>query len=338
MVTKNSRRHGVAILFLVMVSMLFVLFMPTGAAFGKTITISILMANDNRQNTVDGLKNVLAEHATKEKHTYVYTVKNADGDRKKLSDLSKEIINAKPDVAISSGGIESDALLVASAGTDIPVVFLSVSSSVNRGIVASMASSGNNFTGIETNDTQLTAKRLWFIRKMLPNAKKIFCFHVPSIVPSVESIAVARKAASELGFELLVAQVESETDIRKATAKLSKANVDVILQLPVAPIDRALGSIIFPKAQAEKIPIFGYGSNSIKNGAFASYAGSRYANGQQAARLVHKIVNGIAPKDIPVETPETLELVINRDLTKKLGLNLPSRVWRMADQIVDIQF
>jgi putative tryptophan/tyrosine transport system substrate-binding protein len=304
----------------------------------KTIHISILMASDVRVTTVDGFKEGLMGHAEEEGHTFVYTIMNAKGYRKKLFPLATDIIAGKPDVAVAGGGIEADALLKASSGTDIPVIFLSVSSSVNRGIIANMTSSGNNLTGIETNDTQLTAKRLWFISKMLPKARRIFCFHVPSIVPSVESLTVARKAAAELGFKLQVAEVESEADFKKATALLSGTRVDVILQLPVAPVDRALGPIIFPKALAEKIPVFGFGSNSMKNGAFASYAGSRFNNGRQAARLVHKIINGVKPRDIPVETPEKLELIINKSLVEKLGLKLSSRVWRMADQIIDIQF
>ena len=305
---------------------------------GKTITIGILEESDIRQNEVKGLKDALVEHAVKGKHTFIYKVKNAGGDRTKLPDLAAEFIAEKPDIVVAAGGIEADALHAASAGTRIPVIFMTCASSVDRGIVASMTSSGNNLTGIDTNDTRLTAKRLWFIRKMLPDARKIFCFHVPSIVPSVKSLAVAKKAAYELGFEVAVEAVESESDIQKAVAGLSKDNVDVILLLPVAPIDRAMKSIIFPKAMAEKIPIFGYGENSMKKGAFAAYSGSRYAIGQQTARLVHKIVNGVAPADIPVENPEKLELVINRDLVDKLGLKLSNRVWRMADQIVEIQF
>ena len=335
---KEAKKYGGWVIFSAAASIFFVLFISATAVFGRTIAISILIASDIRQDSVNGLKDALVEHAVEGKHVFLYTVKNAAGDRGKLSGMATEIIAAKPDIAVAGGGIEADALLIASAGTAVPVIFLSVSSSVDRGIVASLASSGNNFTGIETNDTQLTAKRLWFIRKMLPNARKIFCFHVPSIVPSVKSLAVARKTASELGFDLQVAEVESDADIRKATDALSRANVDVILQLPIAPIDKTLGTIIFPKARTEKIPIFGYGSNSLNNGAVASYAGSRYSNGQQAARLVHKIVNHIAPRDIPIETPEKLELIINRDLVKELGLNLPVRVWRMADQIVDIKF
>ncbi|MBC8440410.1 MAG: ABC transporter substrate-binding protein [Deltaproteobacteria bacterium] len=338
MIKKKINKKSVLLVFFCVISAFCVLFMPAAAAFGKNIHISILMASDVRVTTVDGFKNGLVEHAKEEGHTFTYTDKNAAGDRKALPGLAEEIIAAKPDIAVAAGGIEADALKDASSGTGIPVIFLSVSSSVNRGIIASMVSSGNNLTGIETNDTQLTAKRLWYISKMLPRARQVFCFHVPSIAPSVESIAIARQTAAELGFELQVAEVESEADIKKAVDSLSRATVDVILQVPAAPVDKALGSIIFPRAMAEKIPIFGYGSNSLDNGAFASYAGSRYANGQQAARLVHKIVNGILPSDIPVETPEKLELIINRSLVEKLGLKLPGRVWSMADQIVDINF
>lgn len=309
-----------------------------GKVQARIIHIGILMANEVRQAPVDGLKRALIEHGQEEGHTYDYVIRTAAGDRKLLPEMAAEIIAQKPDVAIAAGGIEADALLLATAGNGIPVVFLSVSSPIERGIVASLISSGNNFTGIDTNDSQLTAKRLWFIKKILPEAKKISCFHVPSIVASVQSLAVARQSAAELGLELVVVEVESEEDIKNATAELSRETVDVILQLPVAPLDKALRSIIFPKAMAENIPIFGHGRSSMESGAFVSYAGSRYANGQQAARLVHKILNGVAPKDIPIEKPQKLELIINKNLAKILNLDLSGRVWRMADEIVDYQF
>lgn len=335
---KEANKYGVWIIFSAAAAIFFILFISTTAVFGKTITISILMVSDASQDAVKGLKDALVDHAVKGKHTFIYTVKNAAGDRTKLSGMATEIIAAKPDIAVAGGGVEADALLLSSAGTDIPVIFLSISSSVDRGIVASMASSGNNFTGIDTNDTQLTAKRVWFIRKMLPQARKILCFHVPSLMPSVKSLAIARKAASELGFDIQVFKVKSEADIRKASATLSRTTVDVILQLPSPLNMQALRPVILPWAMTEKIPIFGFGLHSINNGAFASFAGSRYANGRQAARFIHKIVNGIKPADIPIETPEKLELIINKALVKELGLNLPVRVWRMADQIVDIKF
>ena len=307
-------------------------------AVARTIRIDILMTGNTRQAPVEGLRHALAQHTEKEGITISYTIKNDTLDPKNLKELAEEIIADKPDVAVAAGGIEADALLIASAGTSVPVVFLSVSSSVDRGIVASMVSSGNNFTGIDTNDTDLTAKRLWFIRKILPEAKKVFCFHVPPSVPSVKALAIARQTAADLGFTLQAVEVESQEDIKKAMAALSKNTTDVILLLPTAPTDKAMRTIIFPRAMVEKIPVFGYSETSIDSGAFASYAGSRYANGEQAARLIHKIINGTAPRDIPIETPEKFELVINKDVVAQLGLKVSDRVWRMADRIVDIKF
>jgi putative ABC transport system substrate-binding protein len=117
-----------------------------------------------------------------------------------------------------------------------------------------------------------------------------------------------------------------------------KENIDVILINPVAMVHGTLKEVILPRAMAQKIPIFGYGMACVKQGAFASYASSRYANGKQASRLAHKIVHGESPGNIPIETPEKYEFIINTWLVKKLGIVLPPTAYKMADKIVEIAF
>ncbi len=77
----------------------------------------------------------MAEYTAGENITFSYEVKNAAGNRGRLPELAKDIIAGKPDMAIAAGGIEADALKAASAGSGVPGVFLSISSSVDRGIV-----------------------------------------------------------------------------------------------------------------------------------------------------------------------------------------------------------
>lgn len=310
----------------------------TTAAAQPQVTVGILMANDTRQAPVEGFKDGMAFFADDELHRFTYTILNADNQKQMLPALAQKIIEIKPDIAIAAGGIEADALMAATRGTDIPVVFLSVASSIDRGLAVTMTAPDKNITGIETNDTNITAKRMWFIKRILPNARKIFCFHIPSNVPSVKSVMIARKKAKELNLEFIVKEVETVDDIRNAAQIISKENMDVILLNPVAVIHGAMKEIILPRAIAQKIPIFGYGMECMKKGSFASYGGSRYANGKQAARLAHKIIHGERPVNIPIETPEKYEFIINAWMVKKLGLTLPSNAYKMAEQIVEIEF
>jgi putative tryptophan/tyrosine transport system substrate-binding protein len=116
-----------------------------------------------------------------------------------------------------------------------------------------------------------------------------------------------------------------------------KLRIAVILLAPASPVKKLLQSHLLPLSLQHKIPLFGYGMGTIKKGAVVSYAGSRYNEGKQASRLVDKILRGTAPKLIPVEIPQQLELIVNRAMVKQLGLKLPRRVWRIADSIVDIE-
>ena len=327
-----------ALLALILLFLSVVMLPQKAGAEKRVVHLSVLMAGNFRKVAVDGLREGLATHAIEENISFTIEVISSNGDRGKLTGLARQIIDSRPTIAIAAGGIEADALLEASKGTNVPVVFLSVSSSIERGLAASMSSSGNNLTGIDTNDTKLTAKRIWFIKKLFPQAKKITCFHVPSIAPSLQSVAVARESVKELGFSLNILSVETEQDIIDAASSINRDNTDIILLLPAAPTDKALLPIIFPRARELAIPVFGYGRTSMESGAVVSYAGSRYENGRQAARLVHKIINGVKPGDIPIEPPEKLELIINRHLAEELGISFPERVWRMTDQILDIQF
>jgi putative ABC transport system substrate-binding protein len=320
----------------VLLFLLGVLLFPTPARAEQAWKIGVLMANDTRLDTFEGFKTAMAEHAAGSGATHAYTVKNAKGDRSVLAGLAAEIIAAKPDLAVAAGGIEADALKVASAGTGIPVIFLAVSSAQERGLVASMQNPGGNITGIDTNDTVLVEKRLWYISKLLPKARTVLCFNIPTIAPSAASIALARKIAPQLGLQLKVIDVASKEEVAPAAAALHSGDADVILLLPVAPIDATIKETLLPLSRRAQIPIMGYNEESIDLGAFAAYGSSRNACGAQAAQMAIKVLHGIPPGDLPVETPSTLTLTINRKMTEELGLKLSKRSWNLASTVVNL--
>ena len=54
-------------------------------------------------------------------------------------------------------------------------------------------------------------------------------------------------------------------------------------------------------------------------------------------RLVDRILRGASPTDIPVETPQKLEFVINRLAVARLGLQLSDAAWDLADEVVEVE-
>jgi putative ABC transport system substrate-binding protein len=200
-----------------------------------------------------------------------------------------------------------------------------------------MRSSENNLTGVETNDTQLTAKRLELIVQLLPDVQRVLVLYVPSITPAVKSVEVAEEAASRLGVELAVLPVETEEEIRAAASSISADAVDAVLLVPAAPIRELLRDVLYPASLAQQIPIVSYHKTDLARGAVMSYAGSRYANGFQAARMVDRLLHGTEPAGIPIETPQKLELVINRLVVDRLELELPDEAWELADEVVEIE-
>ncbi len=64
-----------------------------------------------------------------------------------------------------------------------------------------------------------------------------------------------------------------------------------------------------------------------------SYAGDSAAFGRQASRMADKILQGVEPATLPVETADFF-LSINLQTADTIGIHVPDSVLEQADNIV----
>ncbi|NSJ93087.1 ABC transporter substrate-binding protein, partial [Coprococcus sp. MSK.21.13] len=58
-----------------------------------------------------------------------------------------------------------------------------------------------------------------------------------------------------------------------------------------------------------------------------------YKLGFQTGLLAVDIINGKKPSEMPIETLEQMQLVINEDSVKKLNLNIPKELIEKAEMV-----
>jgi putative ABC transport system substrate-binding protein len=56
---------------------------------------------------------------------------------------------------------------------------------------------------------------------------------------------------------------------------------------------------------------------------------------RRSAVFLDKILKGAKPADIPVEQPTRFELIVNLKTAKALGLELPTALIYLADQVIE---
>ena len=97
-----------------------------------------------------------------------------------LAGLMPELLAARPDVIIASGGA---VLGIASAATRTVPIVSTTGNPVEMGLAASLARPGGNVTGVTILSVELDAKRLDVLREAVPGRRR-FAVLFPSTTPS----------------------------------------------------------------------------------------------------------------------------------------------------------
>ena len=254
----------------------------------------------------------------------------AEGRNERYAEIAAEFVRLKVAVIVTSGAaVEA----VKRTTSTIPIVFAVARDPVGSGFVASLSRPGGNITGLSNQASDLGAKRLDVLHKVVPSLRRLAVMaNVGYSNTSVETDDVRAKAHA-LGLEVSTLAISRVEDIAPAIEGI-KDRADA-LYVAIDPLMTTNAVRINTLALSAHVATMHRAKNMIEGGGLMSYGPNVVDLFRRSAEMVDKILRGANPGDIPVEQPTKFELVIDEKTAKALGLEIPPTLLALADEVIE---
>jgi putative ABC transport system substrate-binding protein len=256
----------------------------------------------------------------------------ANGDLSLHPVLAKELVALNPDVIVAAAAPGSVALMQATAA--IPIVGALTFDPIRFGLAVSHNRPGRNFTGVLTTIDGLSGKQAGLLLQLLPHASKLGVLMNPE---SPTAPLVLREIESTLrgtSIQIMHSAVRKSADLRVAFGTLESERVDGVVVVGDSVIFTEAAQVISLAAAARLPAIHGFRQH-VEQGGLMSYGLDIPQNFRRAAYFVDRILKGTKPADLPIELPPRFELVINLNVAKALGLEVPPTLLALADEVIE---
>jgi putative ABC transport system substrate-binding protein len=284
-----------------------------------------------RRFSLDPFLQGLAEAGFVEGRNIAVEYRWADDKPELLPRLAAELV--RREVALIFAMPNVPAVLAAKAATQtIPVVFAMGSDPVAAGIVPNLPRPGGNVTGFTVFTDQLAAKRLQLLHELLPNAS-IMAILIGPADHITGVLKVTEETARGLGVQLVIVEVTGPDDLAAAFTRISEQRV-AALSVGNDPLLLSYRDRIIALAARHAIPTAYFQREAVIEGGLVSYGPNVPDAFRRAGVYAGRILKGEKPGDLPVQRSTKIDLFINLNTAKTLGLTIPETLLATADEVI----
>jgi putative ABC transport system substrate-binding protein len=254
------------------------------------------------------------------------------GDAERARVSAKELVELQPELILA--GATPGALALRQETRTIPIVFVPVTDPVGQGLVEGLARPGGNATGLSLFEFSVGTKLLEALNQIAPGVTRVAVFYNPETAvfrPYLESIGAA---ATAFRLQLIPAPVHGAAEIETAIAELGRAPGGGLLCLPDTFLN-VHRELIVRLAASNKLPAVYAFRFFASDGGLMSYGVDLVDLYRRAASYIDRILKGGKPAEMPVQSPDKYELVINLTTAKALGLTVPQTLLYRADEVIE---
>jgi putative tryptophan/tyrosine transport system substrate-binding protein len=247
--------------------------------------------------------------------------------------LAADLVRHRVAVIAAIGGVNS-ALAAKAATSEIPIVFLTGRDPVELGFVDSLNRPGANLTGVSLLNDALVAKRLELLRELVPNATTVAFLINPNNRNHQSHVRTLDAAARGGGQQLIVLSAASDHDLEPAFSTLARQRAGGLVVAPDPFLDSQRERLV-KLAIRHSVPTIFQWREFVQAGGLISYGTSLADAHRQVGIYAGKVLRGARPADLPVVQPTKIELFVNLQTAKTLGLTVPTSILLRADEVIE---
>jgi putative ABC transport system substrate-binding protein len=248
--------------------------------------------------------------------------------------LAKDLVALEPDVIFSQSRPATAALQRAT--NTIPIVFCYVIDPIGAGFVESFPHPGGNLTGFVVYEPSVIGKWMEMLKQIAPHTAHVALLGNPKTAVYYDYLLHAAEAATpSLGVEPVATRIGSDVaDIERAITAIAGVPNSSMVVAPDSTTN-VNSDLIITLAARHRLPAIYSNKFFVAAGGLMSYGVIAVEQYRQAATYVDQILRGAKASDLPAQTPNRYETVVNRKTATTLGLTVPVSLIVSADEVIE---
>ena len=294
---------------------------PSAPPAKKPIRIGLLPfgspSNAYDQSLLEALRSGLRQAALIENRDIVLDVVWTHGGdaNRAVADL----IHRGAEVLVPTGTTASVAAM--SQTSTIPIVFISVGNPIGLGLVENLAQPGGNATGFTDTLFDLTAKLVQLAKELSQQDTIDYLWHT-AWPDGRNRLEASEKSAQSAGVKLRPRGITETAGIDPAILAIKRDGATTVIVQPSPFTYRHRAQIIRTALQHGLPTLFGW-PEAARDGALIAYGPDYIHMNRHAPFYIDQVLKGAKPADLPVDRPTKIDLLVNSETAKRLGLKMP---------------
>src|SRR6516225_323776 len=254
-------------------------------------------------------------------------------DRDTIKKHVAELIRLAPDVILANSSPVM--ALLRPATNTIPIVFVVVNNPVGQGFISNLAHPGSNVTGFSFVEPEIVGKCINLLGDVKPDLSRVALMYNPDTAAYYDAYLSSFKALpQQFSVKVDAALVRSAADVERTVAELARdQSAGLIIAADVSTV--AMRGVILQSTEQHRVPLIAPYRQFVIEGGLMFYGPDTADIFRRSSSYVNRILKGELPGNLPAQSPDKFELVVNLKRARALGLSVRESFLQLADEVLE---